>query len=538
MSTPSKADRRAARTAPKVDTFAGMTARMLQADDDVRQGLTYVWPDARFANDFDGFCRTILGIETWDLQAEIGDAVSTCERVAVRSGRKCGKTTIAACLALWYWATRPDAQVLVTATTAAQINAVFWRELSIRYHKALHPLGGQLNLMAANGLKDGFRTIVGFSPRDREAAAGISGTNILYLVDEASGVEDDVFYTIDGNLAGGGDCKLLLISNPTRNEGYFHDVFAQKKVAQQWKTFTLSSEQTPNAVSGQTLVPGLASASWVKYMANRYGVDSPEYIVHVKGEHALGEDGKAIPLSMVIKAIDAHDSDAVPAAPLYIGLDPAGDTLKGDETALTARRGLAMLGQVTKRGLTVDGVISTLAEFIAQYRADASELATVVVDEGGEIGVNVVRALRERERDLNIKIVRVRSSDKAVRYFHNVERRSAELVWNLREWLRNGGTILDIENLSQEIRAWEFIRVKHDSEKVKVDKNAVRKALGRSPDRFDSLALACWEDTTADRPTDDAVREVAKMRALPANGRGGKLDPFRGRGRGIDPWRR
>jgi len=117
---------------------------------------------------------------------------------------------------------------------------------------------------------------------------------------------------------------------------------------------------------------------------------------------------------------------------------------------------------------------------------------------GGEIGAKSLAALRENEASGGYKLYPVRFSDNAVRHVHNVDKRSAELVWNFRLWVKAGGGIPEDEELYEEIRAWEFKRTHHDSEKVKVDKDHVRKVIKRSPDKFDSVSLSCWDVTFAE----------------------------------------
>lgn len=547
MATRTKADTLArARGEPTHASFRGVIQQALDNLADEVAGRSIVWPDARYYDDPVGFARDVLGVDLWEDvdgagngQADIARAVAEEDRVSVRSGRKIGKSILAACLVLWWFCTRPDAQVLIAANNDKQINRIVWREVKRLWRRAAKgkfPIDGALNERAQSGLNAGERTAFGFIASDKEAAQGISGVNVLYIVDEASGVEDSFFQAIDGNVMGGG--KVFLIGNPTRNEGYHFETFENKRVSKKWRTFTISSLNTPTA-RGLKVVPGLATAEGIQYEAERYGEDSAEYIIHVLGQHALGEDGRAMPLPLVSEALERYDETPAEGA-LIIGLDPAGDSVKGDQSAFAARRGLKVMRVQGYRGLDPVGHVATLTQWLAEFRVHERELATVIYDVGGDVGAKLLPALRQLEKnDPYLRLVTVRSSDRAIRYRQNVERRSAELVWNFREWLRAGGAIPDNQNLVEEIRAWEFLRVRHDDEKVKVNKDKVRRQLNRSPDLFDAVALSVWDPTVQDTAAAAGRRAAAKaVNQARAARTKRRMDPFFSRGGGIDPFKR
>jgi hypothetical protein len=145
--------------------------------------------------------------------------------VCVRSGHKVSKSNSLAGIALCFYASFDDARVVMSSTTARQVDQILWRELSMMKarggrciackaedpgarripapcpHSAL--IDGELKGLAKSGLKSGFREIVGFTAKEAEAVAGISGANLLYLPDEASGIPQIIFDAIEGNRAGG-----------------------------------------------------------------------------------------------------------------------------------------------------------------------------------------------------------------------------------------------------------------------------------------------------------------------------------------------
>lgn len=145
------------------------------------------------------FSLEVLGVRLWSKQEEILLAIRDHHRVAVCSGHKCGKSTVCAVAALWFYSCFDDARVVLTAVTSRQVQGIIWREIRriVQRAKKLPPEGtgriidGELHDLSHNGLKaEDFREIAGFTAKQSEAVSGISGANILYLCDEASGIED------------------------------------------------------------------------------------------------------------------------------------------------------------------------------------------------------------------------------------------------------------------------------------------------------------------------------------------------------------
>src|ERR1051325_3357974 len=82
------------------------------------------------------FCEKHLGIKPWSKQVEIMRAVAEHPRVAVRSGHKCGKTTSAAAIALWWLSTRSRATVVLTSSGGRQVSEILWPEVRRLYKNA------------------------------------------------------------------------------------------------------------------------------------------------------------------------------------------------------------------------------------------------------------------------------------------------------------------------------------------------------------------------------------------------------------------
>lgn len=517
---------------------------------DIRHELSITarvrFPSPLYRNDPVRFFREVLGVEPWHKQVEVMEAIRDHSRVAVVSGHKVSKSHTAAGIALWYYCSFDDARVIMTSTTARQVDQILWRELRMMRARSGRCVGckladpsgliirapcphstlieGDLGEMARTGLKSpDFREVVGFTAREAEAVAGISGRNLLYLVDEASGVEQIIFDAIEGNRAGG--ARLIMFSNGTRNEGEFYDAFHAKQ--RFYKTITISSEETPNVVEGREVIPGLASREWVEEKKEEWGEESALYQVRVKGRFATQEERKIFTLHMIQQA-EQRWHVTLPAGRLFVGVDPAGESGTGDETAVNARRGLKQLELRRRIGLSVDAHIVLILSMLLDHKLPR-ETPVVVVDRGGPIGAELAGRLRAylESNAGAFELVTVMASDKAVRQPQVYDRLRDELAANLKIWLRDGGGIVEDTKLAKELHVLEFRTAINGKLKL-IPKTEIRKLIGRSPDSYDALSLSVWEPLSLHAENDNAAPAPATPEQLGGYAES-TFDPYAGR---------
>lgn len=520
--------RRPKKKGPRV-TFAGDLAGLVLAT--IAAATQLRWPSPRYRDDPVAFAHNILGVEPWGRQVQILEAARDHMSVAITSGHKTGKSASAAMIALWYYCSFPDARVVMSSTTSRQVDRILWRELRMMKArggrclacKAKDPSGrriprpcehsalidGEPGELARTGLKSiDFREVVGFTAREAEAVAGVSGANLLYLIDEASGVPDIIFEAIEGNRMGG--ARLIMFSNPTRNEGTFYDAFHKNR--EYYETIQISSEETPNFLAGERLIPGLATRDVIERKRLEWGEDSPLYKVRIKGEFAVAEDGKIFSIHRIGEAEDRWEETSE-SGRLYIGVDPSGESGTGDEAVFSSRRGLKQLSMLAKRGLTEAGHLAVLLGMIAEL-AVPRETPVVVIDKEGEVGAKVhahLAAYADQHPNA-FELVGVRASQRAIRKAQVFDRVRDELAANLDAWFRDGGAILEDTKLAAELHAFEWRQAINGRLKLWPAKADLRKkeSLGRSPDRFDALALSCWEPLALQDGVPETAAAVAR----------------------------
>jgi hypothetical protein len=454
-----------------------------------------------------GFARDILGITLWSRQIEIVESVTRHKRVAVVSGHRLGKSWSLAILAIWFYCSFPKARVVIMAATDRQVNSIIWRAVRQLCRQARVPIPGYQNikLRAMAGLTDlsDFSEIKGYSAKTPEAVAGIAGPSILYLVDEASGVPDEIFEAIEGNRAGG-SAWVFLIGNPTKSSGEFFDAFHKKssKVlgSAGYHTIHIDSRESPNCTGewqqlGDKPIKGLADPEWVADKLREWGEDDPRFKIRIAGKFSVAEAAKIFPLALIAdanKRWDVTKDLPQPKGRLYIGVDPAGDGTGGDESGFCARIGDRVLELVARAGLSPQQHIEQIETLIAKCRK-GGPLPVVVLESEGETGAKVYSAVREyNDASESFVLCRLRTSDKPRRQAEVYDRLRDEMWGNARQWVRDGGCFPLHAKLEDDLHAPEFYSTVTGRLKV-TSKRDLRKLLGRSPDVADAFVMSLWE---------------------------------------------
>lgn len=431
------------------------------------------------------FAREVLRVEPNAKQLEIFAAVERGRKIAIRGGRKSGKTAAIAMVALWYYACFPGAKVKIVAPTADLLRDALYmqiRQYWFASQEGAYPLDGEAHKQAFNGVRcdERFAFISGVAASDEGAVRGVSGAHVLYIFDEASDVPDDIFKAANGNLAAGGECRMIVCSNPTRAEGYFYDAFTK---------LPFERIHAPAVVGPPNT--GLASQGWLDEMAEAWGVESYDYRVHVMGEFAAEEHGRIFGAQLVQGAFEAWSIDAhLNPGDLCVGIDVAGESGDGDESVFAVRRGMTICDLIPRRGLSPERHVTELEQILGQHRR-GRELVRVMVDGNGPAGDRVWRALRDAEERLFLRVRRFRYSDgpRQPKIFGTMR---DEIHVYAADWLRAGGALPTDEKLRGELAQPATFQDQRGKTKV-TDKPTMIKKLGRSPDRLDAVCLAVWD---------------------------------------------
>ena len=137
-------------------------------------------------------------------QEKILISVQNNRRTTVRSGHACGKDFIAADAALCFLYSYYPSKVICTAPTSRQVHSIMMTEIRKTWKNARVPLGGELLQDQIKFESDPDWYLIGFKTGDKdvESWTGFHSPNILVVITEASGCEDETFDAIDGILTG------------------------------------------------------------------------------------------------------------------------------------------------------------------------------------------------------------------------------------------------------------------------------------------------------------------------------------------------
>lgn len=491
------------------------------AECEAKRGQEHTWPSPKYRRDPVRFAQEVLGVKVTGALRNFLEAVLKHRNVTWRSGHKTGKTTSFAVAALWFFCSFERACVPLLAVKEGQIDFGTYKEIRRLHRGAKIPIGGELHVSSRGGLVDHAddRKIWGLTAQKPEAVQGISGPNVLVLVDEASGVPDPVLEAVGTATAGsGGLVRLAYAGNPTRTTGAFYRSHHSDKA--KWCLLHTSSEDTPNArgATGADVVPGLAGPEWIAEWKANPGEDSPEYAIRVRGEFNSGFEGKILPVELLDMGEAAYDSTEF-VGQLQIGLDPAGDKTEGDASAFAVRRGLKIATVFAVRGLPTDGIVENVIGLLSTHRAAREAIPRVCIDAEGVIGAEVEQKLRAyllSHADA-FELVVVRGSKPPRAGWGSKYHLKRDEVWGeFRDFLEAGGAIPTRPMLRQDLNAPDFAAQlgKDGRERlIATSKRDLRRILGRSPDEGDAVTLAAYGWASVASEAEEAQVVAAAARA-------------------------
>jgi hypothetical protein len=510
------------------------------------------FPCPSFETDPIAFCRDVLRFDPWDLQAEwIRALVPESAAVSVASGHKTGKSSGAAGACLWYWGTRRRARVVLMAPKIEHIEIVLWPEIRRMYlaagrcaaclvkladKEAKHPppcdrcspLGDPswIGVDPTKGLRapDG-REIFAYTSRKADAIGGISGPEMLFVFDEASGIDDQVWEAMKGNEAGG--ARKLLLGNPLRTRGEF---FESHHRAKRFYSYVarISSEDTPNARSGEKLIPGLAERPWCEKRAEEWGKDSVLYAVRVKGEFPSVEEGQLVSFGQ-LEAAERRWEGSPAVGRLQLGVDVA---FTSDDAAIAARRGAKIFEVVRLNGLDEEDLAERVVGIARAHARERDSAKPIVLYDSNGPGARLGKALRAYSDEIEIKPINGTWRPTRPREYHQLR---DEIADNFAKWLKADGAIPSDGKLEGEIDAMRVFDAGAGRRRT-LSNEETKKLLKRSPDSRNACELAVWEPWSV-QSTEAQPPPVREETGDPFVA--GSIDPYVGispYGVGISPY--
>lgn len=437
---------------------------------------------ARFAVEALGIPETYnaatrQGVLPW--QWEASRKLVASKRLGVKSGHGVGKTAFLSWCILWFLCCYFPARIPCTANSASQLHDVLWAELA-KWHrrlKELYPvLGNQFDfrkdrLVMNDHELESFAVARTSRKEKPEALQGFHEDNVLVIVDEGSGVPDEVFEIGQGAMTGPNSFAIIT-GNPTRRDNFFFKVF--NLFRDLWDTMTVNAETVP-----------MVSRDSIDIVVKQYGAESDQYRVRVLGEFPTVD-------SMQFIEPDLYEAGTLVEPAVYIadalvvGVDVA--RYGSDASVIYPRKGrdartIPYLRMFKKNTMELAAI---MGEFHIKYRVDQ-----FFVDEGG-VGGGVV----DRGRQMGLPIVGINfgaradrsiPGQEAIRYANKI----SEMWGNVKEALKHGLAIPKDDALFNDMCGREYgYTLKEGLDALILEtKDDMRKRGLASPDIMDGLAL-------------------------------------------------
>lgn len=460
------------------------------------------------------FAQEVLLFEPDDWQKDALMDLAENPKVAIKSGQGVGKTGMEAVALLWFLCCYPYPRIVATAPTKQQLHDVLWSEISKWMSKS--PLLSEIlkwtktYIYMVGNEKRWFA--VARTATKPENMQGFHEDNMLFIVDEASGVADPIMEAILGTLSGENN-KLLMCGNPTRTSGTFYDAFHADRAI--YRCHTVSSADSPRT-----------NKENIESLIRKYGEDSNVVRVRVKGEFPNQEDDVFISLSLVeqcgSKLFNLPEDSLLPN--IIFGVDVA--RFGNDETVIyrNARGKLKIVAK--RRG---QDLMSTVGDVVVAYRKAVKEFPDykgriyVNIDDTG-LGGGVTDRLKEvkREERLNrLFVVPINAAEKietdtkmgkeAAEHYNNL---TTHMWASLRELLENKQIEIedDAETFAQ-LSSRKYIMASNG--KIQMEKKEDMKKRGLdSPDRGDAAALSVYlgkiKKYTGSAPSQEVLTDLGK----------------------------
>lgn len=412
----------------------------------------------------------------------LADLATPGAKISVRSGHGVGKTALLAWSVLWYLVTHFPTRIPCTAPSAAQLSDVLWAELAVwlrRMNPDLAKLfelkSDRIELVGARG--ESFAVARTARKEQPEALQGFHSENLLFIVDEASGVPDEVFRVAQGALTSPGS-RVILTGNPTRLGGFFHATHTTMR--HRWQTHVV-----PCWESSQV------SQEYVEDLAHQYGKDSNVFRVRAAGEFPSENEDTILSLELVESAIDRPIENWDGGRKIW-GLDVA--RFGGDSCALAKRQGRVLIEPV--KTWQKSDLMATAGRVAAEYEETRGALRpdVIVVDSIG-MGGGVADRLRELGLPVRDGNVAEASSSK-----DKYNRLRDQLWFEAQQWFESRA--VQIPRDDRLIGELTTPRYKFTSNgKLQVESKAEMKARGvRSPDVADAFCLTFKETDRLQNP--------------------------------------
>lgn len=443
----------------------------------------------KYAYDPVAWAWDMVGWKADKWQAEALEDLMMHRFIALSTGTGVGKSSLLAILILFFLSTRPFPKIPCTAPSQHQLFDILWAEIAKWQIKSEFLRNTfkwtQTKVVFKPHPENWFAVARTSRPQPgQQSAVGLQGfhaDNILMIVDEASGVPDQVLNAVDGAITTKG-AYVVLAGNPIRRSGYFFRTISDKRLSVEnggsWKIKHVDCRDAK-----------YCDPIHIKRAIEIYGESSDFFRVKVRGLPPLSESTSLISPEQVF---EAHDREVSDEGVGVLSCDPA--RYGGDSTVYYYRRGKELLERQSVRSMDTMQVTKIGLDMF--YKYDPQFYCIDVIGIGSGVVDRTKEILAENMMASRVIAVGVGEMASDPKTFYNLR---AELYWFASTFIDQMSIPIDTDLLDEELASITYGWDQRDA-RIKIQsKDEIRKDLGRSPNDADAFVIGLMPEIKAYR---------------------------------------
>jgi len=297
--------------------------------------------------------------------------------------------------------------------------------------------------------------------------SGLHSDYVLYLIDESGDIPIPVLRSAEQGLTSCRWGKILQAGNPTSHEGMLYA--STTKLRDKWFVININGDPDDPKRSPRIDI------EWAREQINNYGRDNPWVMSYILGKFPPSSINTLLGPEEVEAAMRRHlREDQYSFAQKRLGIDAA--RFGNDFWCIFPRQGLAAFKFIELRNPRSEEVAARVSFAKAKWGSEIE-----FFDGTGGFASGAIDAMMQAGHSP----MEIHFNGKAMdsRYFN----KRSEMWFEMAEWVKKGGALPYDAGLIKELTAptYTFVKGKFMLE----EKDQIKKRLGFSPNKGDSLAL-------------------------------------------------
>lgn len=451
---------------------------------------------SRWSEGVEGVLHFVRDVVSFDLVPDQIDMLLAIARTrlegkrygpTVTAGHHTGKTFADSVAALWWLHAFDLSYTVITAPKERQIFDNIWPEMQriIMANRFLAMWTSyQKTRIGIQGELDKWQ-IVGRTAVRGENIAGAHAANKLVIVDEASGVGDEIFEPLLAAVARGN--VIIQTGNPTRNSGEFYR--SHHRDRNLWFPLRLDARRSP-----------LVTPEQIRRLEARYGPTSPIVAIRIDGKFPPQSEKAVFSIAWIEDARRRDPFDGYDKEEVCMGVDVA--YFGSDSSSIAVRQGPNLLELDRWAGFDTTESAGKVISRANHWRSLGHRVGLINVDVIG-YGAGVYDTLCHEQDSGNAALAGVDimpvNVAKSARNKQDFDIMRDEMWFELSDRFRQGAIAYtssvdaDLRDmLESELAPVEYDFAKNGKRKV-WSKDKMREVIGHSPDVADATIMAFYD---------------------------------------------